>query len=154
MTGRDRLAQVGHSSAPGGGIWKAVQYWFSIVIVPASTVNSISWWSRTWSSVAATSRVADTARVTCHLIDPGDDRALPRRQRAQIAQVADRRQLVIGHAGIERHRAVRGQAVRAPVQLGHAHDHELLGGQVDRALIHDLSQERHQRFHHLSRVRE
>ena len=38
----DLLADRAHPSAPGGGMSNAVQYWFSIVIVPASTVSSIS----------------------------------------------------------------------------------------------------------------
>ena len=70
----------------GGGMAKAVQYWFSIVIVPASTVSSMSWSSRTCSSVRATQLLRDAVRGESDLVDPGDDGPFARRQRCRAAR--------------------------------------------------------------------
>ena len=116
----------------GGGMSKAVQYWFSIVIVPARTVSSISWSSRSESSVRATSSSVTprASRVTW-----STQATIARSRAGKRVERAPRRRppraALRGTPAPERDRAVRGKAVAAAVQLRDADDHELLRREID-----------------------
>ena len=63
-------------------------------------------------------------------------------------------QLFLADAALEGERSVGGEAVAARVQLRHPHDDELLRGQIDGALVVDLTEERQQCPEQVGRVGE